>query len=219
MRLETAFASHLKLIWDLILIRRRLLIFLIRRRLLIFLILRLLRLRGRLFREEGVVVKELLHHRLARLGLVHWNHVPSTMKLEECETLRLTRTARLLAIHHPRCILSRLEISSTMPLQPFDPGLVPEPVADEVLVPCIDEYCVAVVKQRWHHLRVTLEPVSLECEVDSGAAIFPFGRHPEHPTHTRGIEVGLHVAEGVAERRVAAALVQVVDVLARRLHG
>jgi len=88
-----------------------------------------------------------------------------TKHLEEGEVAAVLDLAILVAIVERDVLdISLVEILLTRPLKSISPGLVTEPVTDEVSVASVDQYW-NLLKDTWHKTVEGLHPVALEKEV------------------------------------------------------
>ncbi len=88
-----------------------------------------------------------------------------TEDLKECEVSAVLDLAILITIIKLDVLDAGLvEILLTWPFKSFSPGLVPEPVADEVCVTRIDQDW-DLLENAWYKAMEWLHPVSLEQEV------------------------------------------------------
>jgi hypothetical protein len=91
--------------------------------------------------------------------------VTGTEDLKECEVSAVLDLAILITIIKLDVLDAGLvEILLTWPFKSFSPGLVPEPVADEICVPSIDQNR-DLLENAWYKAVEWLHPVSLEQEV------------------------------------------------------
>lgn len=100
-----------------------------------------------------------------RLWLIHRNHMSSTEYLEEGEVAAVLDLPVLVAIIKFDVLDIRLvEILLARPLESFGPGLVTEPVADEISITSVDQDW-DLLKDAWYKTVEGLHPVPLEEEV------------------------------------------------------
>jgi hypothetical protein len=92
-------------------------------------------------------------------------HVTCTEDLKECEVSAVLDLAIFVTIIKFDIVDAGLvEILLTWPFKSFSPGLVPEPVADEVCVTSINQDW-DLLENAWYKAVKWLHPVSLEQEV------------------------------------------------------
>jgi hypothetical protein len=161
------------------------------------------------------------------LGLVHGNHVASTVDLHEGEVAAGLDLAVLLAGVLKRLEVSMAEILLARPLKLIGPGLVSEPVADEVSITSVDKNG-DLVENIGDELVVGLHPVTGKEEVSVDvhvAAVVAADLGTESLLDLFTVQVIGDVAEArVAEVRAVLTLASnVVNVLASALvrahHG
>jgi hypothetical protein len=98
-------------------------------------------------------------------GLVQWNHVACAIDSHKGEVTAALDLARLLtAIKLQRLTLSLVEVFLTWPFEGLGPGLVTEPVADEVSITGVDQDW-DLLENAWDNTVEWLHPVTLEEEV------------------------------------------------------
>ena len=83
-------------------------------------------------------IKPLIQHLQAWLRLVEWNHVTGLVKSQEGEVAGGLDLSDLLVPKHVWSQLFTVEASLALPLKSVGPGLVSEPVANEVGITSID---------------------------------------------------------------------------------
>mmetsp|Transcript_9576 Transcript_9576/g.15903 ORF Transcript_9576/g.15903 Transcript_9576/m.15903 type:complete len:264 (+) Transcript_9576:441-1232(+) len=119
-----------------------------------------------------------------------------------------------------------IEALLARPGKVHSPGLVADPVADEVDIPGVDEHSNAPLQHGLQHLLVVVHPVAGELHVHGVVAALPGLHLIAHAERAAGgveVEVGLDVGEVVAEIALTAGHADVVRVEARlvvrgRLH-
>jgi hypothetical protein len=73
-------------------------------------------------------------------GTLTGNHVSGSEHLQECEiSTRLDLAVLVTVVKLNILDIGLVEILLTWPLKPFSPGLVPEPVANEISIASIDQ--------------------------------------------------------------------------------
>merc|ERR1711977_26654 len=91
------------------------------------------------------------------LWLIHGNHVTSTEDLKEGEVAAVLDLAVLVTT-------VKLDVLLSWPLKCLGPGLVTEPVADEISITSVDQDW-DLLKNAWYETVEWLHPVTLEKEV------------------------------------------------------
>mmetsp|Transcript_75147 Transcript_75147/g.232379 ORF Transcript_75147/g.232379 Transcript_75147/m.232379 type:complete len:317 (+) Transcript_75147:159-1109(+) len=167
------------------------------------------------------VCEESVEHVDGDLGLVHRDHVPSLVDLEEGEAAGAADAAGgAVVAHHGVGLVRRgVEVGLVGPLERQGPLLVPQPVADVVHVPGVDEHADAVRQHVGQERVVVVHPVLLELGVHQHVAGGPALGDAQLLLHLGGVQELRHVVEVVAELAVLARDAHVIGVPARQLVG
>lgn len=164
----------------------------------------------------------------AGFGLVHGDHVATSVETHEGEVtvgldLANPLASVLLVLNDEVAELKRGVLLLARPLKSLGPGLVTEPVADEVSVTSVDEDG-DLLEETGHQTVVGLHPVTVEKEVAVDvkvAAVIATNLGAQCLKDIRLVEVISNVAQArVAQVRAVLALAaDIIDVLASLLVG
>ncbi|KAH3667568.1 hypothetical protein OGATHE_003091 [Ogataea polymorpha] len=107
-----------------------------------------------------------IDHSQRALRLVVWNHVSSIKHSSKCELASILDFADLGAILQGEVVqLGGLELLVSRPWELIRPGLVSEPIADEILVSCVDQDRKTLFQKIDNILVVRFHPITSKQEV------------------------------------------------------
>mmetsp|Transcript_11232 Transcript_11232/g.39827 ORF Transcript_11232/g.39827 Transcript_11232/m.39827 type:complete len:371 (+) Transcript_11232:73-1185(+) len=182
-------------------------------------------LRGR--RAAEGAVEQRVEHAEGGLGLIHRHHVASLVDAYEVEVVVAAHLADLLALHRTGLLAAEdeglldggVELRLVRPIQRESPLLVSQPIANEVLVACVDQDVQARGKHRGDQLVVVPHEVEGEEFVENEVALLKFHVHAELLLDALVVEELGVVGHVVAQRAHGTLDAHVVWVPARRLVG
>mmetsp|Transcript_42154 Transcript_42154/g.89794 ORF Transcript_42154/g.89794 Transcript_42154/m.89794 type:complete len:298 (-) Transcript_42154:694-1587(-) len=166
--------------------------------------------------QEGASC-EGVQHAQGSLGLVQWHHVSRLVDAEEVEIRMAAELSYLLALDEERLLPGGAELRLVPPVQSQGPLLIAQPVADEILVPGIDQDVNAGGQHRRNELMVVLHEVKREGLVDDHVAALEVFVHAKLLLNILVVKE-LHVVGHVVTQRWLVALdALVIGVHARSL--
>ena len=163
---------------------------------------------------ERCVGEERVHHGESLLRLVQRHHVAGVADLQEGEVGRGAGLPGGVTSNNPIVVSGGVEFVVVVPGHSETPGLVAEPVADEVNITSVDQHADSEGQQAGHVGFHALHPVISESTVDGEVARGPSARRIDTESLFGGVEAEeiVNIGEIVAQRLDFAGLADVVRV-------